>query len=125
MGSRNSDGSKITPINHSYRNLGQAITVNEAGTQADIETTVYVRPAPVIAAYEEEEVTLVKGSNSTKLTSSEDGSLIERVFVVPGETIPAPTVSNDKLDLSVVSQQPTVKVTESLDDTVIERIFGS
>lgn len=125
MGSRNIDGSTITPINHSYRNLGQAITVNQAGVQADIENTVYARPAPVIQQFETEEVSLVKGSNSVKLTNSSSGDLVERTFILPGESLPVADVGAEKVDFTVVGLAPTVKITESRDDSVIERHFGS
>lgn len=125
VGSRTSTGGRISQLKHSCRNIGAAITINVKDNLVDVDTIISVISAPVISVYEDDKFALVNQSTHTKLTEKSNQNFVERTFYIEGETLPVMDVSSDKVDFSVISQSPTVKIAESRDDTLVERIFGS
>lgn len=123
MASLNSDGTRIVPLNYSFRNVGQAITINKLTEVGDISTQVDQTSEPVIAAHETSDVSLHGQGRFVKQITDASLNGVERQIHLDGETLPTPAVADELVARSVVALGNVAKISESRGDSLIERAF--
>lgn len=125
MGSLRSNGQPIIRTNHSYRNIGRAVVVNEVGFSTRIAVDFINEPASLIvhSSYDEPREILNLG-HTMKTTSTEGDLLLERQFGLLAANIPAPAIPDEKVQYAVIQQGVAVKITQANADTLIDRNFS-
>jgi hypothetical protein len=123
VASLNADGTRIIPANYTFRNVGQVITVNKLTEVGDIEVQVDAIQPPVIATYELTDTSIQNIGRHVKQVTDASLNGVERHIHLDAETRPTPQIADELVARTVVRGDRIVKVTESYNDSVIERSF--